>query len=226
VRAEFGASPAPWRPAAERVAAARRQATRPSEPESEPGQVPGAPLHPRLVVEALRAAVPDNTIVTCDAGENRLFMMQWFTAGGEGAYLQPAGGGGMGYAVPAAMGAKLAHPERPVLAVCGDGGFSMNLHGMLSALEQDLPICVAVLNNNALGWVLHGARKPVAADFQPFDFAAICAAMGCDAARPSTLEELTDLAARVKSLRRPLVIDIPTSLDVSFRTVRQDLDVP
>jgi len=210
-----------WEPADRRVAAASGPAEETAAGESIVG---ARPLPPRQIIETLRRAVPPETIVTCDAGENRLFMMQWFAAGGAGAYLQPAAGGGMGYAVPAAMGAKLAHPDRPVLAVCGDGGFSMMLHGMMSAIEQELPICVAVLNNNALGWVLHGSRHPVAARFQEFDFAGISQAIGCDARRVSSLQELHDLATTVGALRRPLVIEIPTSLDTSFREVLQDLD--
>ena len=61
----------------------------------------------------MEEAVPEDTVITCDAGENRLFMMQWFRTAAGGEYLQPAAGGGMGYAVPAAMAARLADPDRP-----------------------------------------------------------------------------------------------------------------
>src|ERR1019366_4895459 len=106
------------------------------------------------VAQLLSHLLPAETIVTCDAGENRLFMLHDYQARSAGSLLQPSGGGGMGYAVPAAMAARLAAPSRPVFAVCGDGGFAMSLHGLMTSVEQDLPVVVVVLNNQALGWVL------------------------------------------------------------------------
>src|SRR5690606_22274674 len=138
-----------------------------------------APVRPERLIKALHDAAPDNTIVTCDAGENRLFMMHHFqtTAGME--YLQPAGVGGMGYAVPAALAAKLVHPERPVVAVCGDGGFGIGMNGLLTALEEDIPVTVVVFNNSMLGWVRHGqGDRPVASGFRDHNLAAIAQAMG------------------------------------------------
>ena len=61
--------------------------------------------------------------------------------------------------------AKLVHPDRPVVAVCGDGGFAMTMNGLMTAIEQDIPIITVVFNNNALGWVLHGGG-PFAAEFR------------------------------------------------------------
>ena len=82
----------------------------------------------------------------------------------------------MGYAVPAAMAAKLARPTGRSLAVCGDGGFAMSIHALMTAVQEQLPIGVLVFNNGALGWVLHGmGEKAVAAGFDPFDHAAIAA---------------------------------------------------
>ncbi len=104
-----------------------------------------------------------------------------------GGFLQAAGSGPMGFAVPAALGAKLVHPDRPVLAICGDGGFGMSMNGMMTALEQDIPIVTVVFNNKALGWVLHGGG-PFAAEFRDFDFSAIARAMGCGGVRVSDPE--------------------------------------
>src|SRR5262249_9118982 len=113
------------------------------------------PLAPQRIIELLEETVPDDAVVTCDAGENRLFMMQWFRTAAGGEYLQPAAGGGMGYAVPAAMAARLADADRPVVAVCGDGGFAMSIHALMTAIQENIPIAVVVFNNGALGWVLH-----------------------------------------------------------------------
>jgi acetolactate synthase-1/2/3 large subunit len=151
-------------------------------------------------------------------------MMHWYRSKLPGGYLQPAAGGGMGYAVPAAMAAKLAFPDRPSLAVCGDGGFAMSLHALMTAVQEHLPIGVLVFNNGALGWVLHGmGEKAVAASFARFDHAAMARSLGCDAVAVTTTSELRDAIKSVADLSRPLVIDVPTSLGTSFRDVTQDI---
>jgi acetolactate synthase-1/2/3 large subunit len=182
------------------------------------------PLLPQRVVSVLHEAFPDDATVSCDAGENRLFMMHWYRSKSPGRYLQPAAGGGMGYAVPAAMAAKLARPDRPSLAVCGDGGFAMSIHALMTAVQEDIPIGVLVLNNGALGWVLHGmGEKAVAAGFDPFDHAAIARSIGCDAVRAETSSDLRDALKAFPDATKPFVIDVPTSLATSFRDVTQDI---
>ncbi len=182
------------------------------------------PLAPQRIISVLHEVFPDDATVCCDAGENRLFMMHWYRSKTPGRYLQPAAGGGMGYAVPAAMAAKLAHPDRPALAVCGDGGFAMSIHALMTAVQEHLPIAVLVLNNGALGWVLHGmGEKAVAAGFDPFDHAAIARSIGCDGVRVESTSDLRDAIKSFPDATRPLVIDVPTSLATSFREVTQDI---
>ena len=182
------------------------------------------PLLPQRIISVLHEAFPDDATVSCDAGENRLFMMHWYRSKSPGRYLQPAAGGGMGYAVPAAMAAKLALPDRPSLAVCGDGGFAMSIHALMTAVQEDIPIGVLVLNNGALGWVLHGmGDKAVAAGFDPFDHAAIARSLGCDAVRAETASDLRDAIKAFPDATKPFVIDVPTSLATSFRDVTQDI---
>lgn len=177
-------------------------------------------IHPPESIGLLAETVPDDTIVTCDAGENRLFMMQWFRVPSRGEYLQPAAGGGMGYAIPAALGARLAHPDRPVVAVCGDGGFGMSLHSLMTAVQEQLPITVVVLNNGALGWVAHGmGERAVASHFAPFDHAAIARAIGCEAIHVRDSAELESALRRIPDITVPFVIDVPTSMAISFKDV-------
>jgi acetolactate synthase I/II/III large subunit len=182
------------------------------------------PMLPRRIVELLQDAIPEDAIVTSDAGENRLFMMHWYRSKSANSYLQPAGGGGMGYAIPAALGARLACPGRPVVAVCGDGGFAMSIHALMTAVQQGLEITVVVLNNNALGWVLHGmGKRAVAAGFGEFDHAAVARSIGCEGVR---VDSATALQVALKSPPRPsapLVIDVPTSLKTSFKDIVQPI---
>ena len=76
-------------------------------------------------MEVARAVLPRNTIATCDAGASRLLVVQKWQSYGPREFLTSNGLGSMGYAVPGALGARLAHPDRPVVAFTGDGGFLM-----------------------------------------------------------------------------------------------------
>lgn len=207
------------------TAAARVAAAQPAG-EGEPVSSGEAPFSPQRVIDMLNRFVPEEAIVTADAGENRLFMMRWYRSKRLGGYLQPAAGGGMGHAVPAALGAKLAHPDAPVVAVCGDGGFAMSLHGLMTAVEEQLPIGVVVFNNRALGWVLHGmGERAVAATFHDFDHPAIARAIGCDAVRPESPAELAEALGRLAGrLQRPLVVDVPLATTTSFRDILDPID--
>src|SRR5262249_2053406 len=154
----------------------------------------------------------------------RIFMAHYFQTKAPDTYLQPAGVGGMGYAIPAAMAAKLANPNRPAVAVCGDGGFAIGMNGLMTALDEDIPITVVVLNNGALGWVRHGQReRNIACDLGNFGPAAIARSMGCDAARVERPNELGPALKQAISSTKPTVVEVRTSLDESFMRVTSPL---
>jgi acetolactate synthase I/II/III large subunit len=175
----------------------------------------GSPVAPQRIIAELQRALPDNGIVTCDAGENRIFMTHFFQTKQAGSFLQAAGAGPMGFAIPAAIAVKLIHPERPVVAVCGDGGFAMTMNGLMTALESDAPIVTVVFNNHALGWSKH-SRGPFATEFGDFDHAAIAISMGCKGIRVRDADELAPALAEAFKARLPTVIDVQTSMDVAF----------
>jgi acetolactate synthase-1/2/3 large subunit len=130
----------------------------------------------------------------------------------------------MGFAIPAALAAKLVYPDRPVVAVCGDGGFAMTMNGLMTGIEQDIPIITVVFNNNALGWVLHGGG-PFAAEFADFDHAAIARAMGCHGVRVTEPAALGPALHEAMNARLPTVIDVRTSLAQSFADITSPLAV-
>ncbi|QIE47762.1 thiamine pyrophosphate-binding protein (plasmid) [Pseudohalocynthiibacter aestuariivivens] len=185
-----------------------------------PSSAPGATsIYPHEIIQAMQDTLPPRTIYTCDAGENRIFMLHCLRTQGTGKFIQPAGAGPMGYAVPSAMARKLLSPDSPVVAFCGDGGFSMTMNGLLTAVEAALPVLCVVMNNDALGWSQH-SRGPFATQFNRVDYAAIARGMGCDSYSAAGRDELTDaLTQAVDAMRtnkRPAVIDVRTSMDVSF----------
>jgi acetolactate synthase-1/2/3 large subunit len=191
------------------------------QPESSSEQVP---ILPQRLIKDLHRALPDDAIVTCDAGENRLFMLHRFQTQAGMEYLQPAAVGGMGYAIPAALAARLVHPRRTAVAVCGDGGFGIGMNGLLTAIEEHIPIVVVVFDNSALGWVRHGqGDRPIASEFGRFDYAAIAQAMGCRGIRVEHARDLPAAFEQALGRDQPAVVDVVTSGAVTFHDVTSPL---
>jgi acetolactate synthase-1/2/3 large subunit len=180
------------------------------------------PILPQRVIGELQRNLPEDAIVTCDAGENRIMMTHFYQTKRHEGFLQAAGSGPMGFGIPAALGAKLVHPDRPVVAVCGDGGFAMTMNGLMTAIEQDIPIITVVFNNKALGWVLHGSGR-FAAEFNDFNHAEIAKAMGCRGVRVSDPGALGPALREALAARAPTVIDVMTSLEVTFADITSQL---
>lgn len=178
----------------------------------------------RQTVSALSRSIPADAIVCADAGENRIFLTRYFQTKRTNTFVQASGIGTMGYAIPAALASKLVHPDWPVVAVCGDGGFAMSMNGLLTAIEEDIPIVVVVLNNAALGWVVHGQRtRPIASSFGDYDFAAIASAMGCQTRRVRSPDELTGALDEAMNTKVATVIDVQVSLTDSFEDITSPL---
>lgn len=206
----------------ERAAKLRQPYVEQEKREAEEGAIPMSP--PRLIAE-MQHVLPPDAIVCCDAGENRIFMMRYYKTRQAGGFMQAAGAGPMGYAIPAALGAKLVHPDRPVVAVCGDGGFSMSMNGLMTAIEANIPIITVIFNNQMLGWSTH-IRGPFAAQFHDFDHAAIARAMGCGGTRVTTPEELSAALRDALMADRPTVIDARISGELSYKALIASFDGP
>jgi acetolactate synthase-1/2/3 large subunit len=183
-----------------------------------------APILPQRVIKELHNAVADDAILACDAGENRIFMTHFYQTKAPGTFIQPAGVGGMGYAVPAALAAKLIYPQRQVIAVSGDGGFAIGMNGLMTAIEENIPIVSVIFNNGALGWVKHGqGERNIACDFANFDHAAIARAMGCHSIHVEDPRQLAPALQEALTCDKPAVVDVHTSLSESFVKVTSPL---
>ena len=112
-----------------------------------------AGLSPQQAMEVARAVLPRETIATCDAGASRLLVVQKWLSFGPREFLASNGLGSMGYAVPGALAARLAWPERPVVAFVGDGGFLMSVAELQTSVREGLPIIVVVLDDEELGLI-------------------------------------------------------------------------
>jgi acetolactate synthase-1/2/3 large subunit len=195
-----------------------------AEPEQRSDDVP---LRPERVITELGRRLGERALVTMDAGANRLYMTHYFQSRGAGTVYQPSSIGGMGYALPAAMGAKLAAPERDCVAVCGDGGFAMTMNALFTAAQYRIPVVTVVLNNSVLGWVKDGQRRRgdrfIASELGRQDYAAIARAMGCAGVRVETVKDLVGELDRVASATEPIVLDVVTTEDAPFWQVQSPL---
>src|SRR5699024_1061034 len=98
------------------------------------------PILPQRLIKELNEFVDEKTIITLDAGENRVFTIHYFESTFPGSIILPGSAGGMGYAIPSALAAKLTVPEKKVLAITGDGGFAMTMNGLMTAVQYNIPI--------------------------------------------------------------------------------------
>ena len=116
-------------------------------------QEEGGPLKPQFCIEALRDNTPDDTILCSGVGQHQMWASQLWKFKGPNTWVNSGGLGTMGYAVPAAIGAKVGRPDRMVWAVDGDGCFQMTAQELVTASAERIPIKVAILNNAYLGMV-------------------------------------------------------------------------
>ncbi|MEJ2089377.1 MAG: thiamine pyrophosphate-binding protein [Gammaproteobacteria bacterium] len=189
---------------------------------SDPGYTSDeSPILPQRLFAEIHNGMAADAFITCDAGENRLFMTHYFQTKSAGSLIMP-GIGAMGYALPAALAAKLVHPQ--VIAVTGDGGFGMAMNGLMTALDEDIPVTVVILNNSALGWVKHGqGNRSIASSFTEMNFAEIARAMGCNGIRVEQPNQIAGALAEARASEVITVVDVVTSFGPSFKDVTSKL---
>ena len=115
-----------------------------------PVKIANDKLNPQMIIEKLNTLF-DDIIVATDVGQNQLWTTQFLKLNESRRLLTSGGFGTMGFGLPAAIGAKLANPKTPVVAIVGDGGFQMNVQELATAVINDLPIIICLLNNCWLG---------------------------------------------------------------------------
>lgn len=201
----------------ERVKTAIREAGTPADVEttSDPDRV-----DPREFTRELATRVPGDSIVTVDSGNNTGFPAVFHPVGAGGRMLLDGNFGTMGYALPAALGAQVARPERTVVCYIGDGAFMQVVQDVETAARLSLPIVVAVLNDESYGIIRHRQHlefdRETAASYESPDFVLVAEGLGAQAA---TIRDVDDLTVVDEFLddepTGPLVLDVRTIPDVS-----------
>jgi len=164
------------------------------------------------VLDALRAALPEDGVVASDMTQIAYTGCTYFPCAQPRSWFHPLGFGTLGYALPAAIGAKLAAPARPTVALVGDAGLLFTLQELATAVELGLAIAVLLWNNDALGQIAQDmVRKgipEIGVKPRNPDFLALARAFGCHAIRPGSLSELTDTLAAALGADRPTLIEV------------------
>ena len=116
-------------------------------------RTPRAPVKPQMVVETLRDLSPADTVVVAGVGQHQMWASQYWRFDHPYTWVNSGGAGTMGFAVPAAIGAKVGRPDKTVWAIDGDGCFQMTAQELVTASAERIPVKVAILNNAYLGMV-------------------------------------------------------------------------
>jgi acetolactate synthase I/II/III large subunit len=173
------------------------------------------PLKPQFCIESLRDTTPDDTIVVSGVGQHQMWSSQYWTFRYPYTWINSGGLGTMGFAVPAAIGAKVGKPDRMVWAIDGDGCFQMTAQELVTASAERIPIKVAILNNAYLGMVrqwqeLFYKERYSEVYLSPDlpDYVKWAEAMGCVGLRCESPEEVVPTIEKANEIDdRPVVID-------------------
>lgn len=109
-------------------------------------------MTPQMIMEGINEAFEEGIILT-DVGQHQMWAAQYIELNEKKQYITSGGLGTMGFGFPAAVGAKIANPGKPVICITGDGGFQMNIQEMATSMVQEAPVIVCLLNNYYLGMV-------------------------------------------------------------------------
>jgi len=168
-------------------------------------------------VKLLRKILPSHAIVTTEVGQHQMWCEQHYQVIEPRTFLSSGGLGTMGFGFPAALGAKMAKPDVPVIDIAGDGSFQMTENSLATSVEESIPVTVVVINNRMLGMVAQWQRffynrrySAVNLGSSP-DFVKLAEAYGAEGIRVQSSAELK--AAVTKAIRSTVttVIDVPIS---------------
>jgi len=171
---------------------------------------------PRLMVE-IRQLLPEDAIITTEVGQNQMWAAIYLKVYKPRTFISSGGLGTMGFGFPASLGAKVAHPEVPVVDIAGDGSFIMTEQDLATSVEENIPVTVVVLNNSVLGMVAQWQRifynrRYFAVNLGRVpDFVKLAEAYGAQGFRVQTLEEFSSAFKKAVRSEVTTVIDVPIS---------------
>jgi len=172
---------------------------------------------PKQLLMALRELLPENGIVTTEVGQNQMWSALYFKALKPRTFISSGGLGTMGFGFPAAIGAKVACPDRPVVDIAGDGSFIMSEQELACSVSENIPVVVIVLNNSVLGMVAQWQRALYDRRYMAVnlgktpDMVKLAEAYGAQGIRAQSIEEFQKAVKQALSSHVTTVIDVPIS---------------
>jgi len=171
-------------------------------------------IKPQYVVEKLYELTKGDAIICTEVGQNQMWAAQFYKYTKPRTFISSGGLGTMGYGFPASIGAQLARPDKRVIDIAGDGSIQMNIQEMIVAVQQKLPVIVAILNNGFLGMVRQWQQlfyerrySHTCIDFAP-DFVKLAEAYGAVGIRVEKKDEVVTAIKKALGIKdRPIVID-------------------
>jgi acetolactate synthase-1/2/3 large subunit len=177
------------------------------------------PLVPQRILADVREVLPRDAFITTDVGWNKNGVGQQFPVYEPGSILTPGGFATMGFGAPAALGAKIAAPDKVVVSLVGDGGFGQNPAVLATAAEENIPVIWIIMNNASYGTIagLEKAHfdttfgtvfKKDGESYSP-DYATISKAYGVEGIKVESAEEFKPALEQAIALNKPVVLDVP-----------------
>ncbi|UCF45466.1 MAG: biosynthetic-type acetolactate synthase large subunit [Candidatus Bathyarchaeota archaeon] len=193
-----------------RVKEAKEQLNPPSKGESKD-------LKPKALLQQLRKLLPEDAIITTEVGQNQMWAALYFNALKPRTFISSGGLGTMGFGFPAAIGAKVACPDRSVVDIAGDGSFRMTEQELATSVMEDIPVTVIVLNNSVLGMVAQWQRmffkkRYTAVELGSVpDFVKLAEAYGAQGFHVESIAEFSKAVQKALKSNVTTVIDVPIS---------------
>jgi acetolactate synthase I/II/III large subunit len=171
-------------------------------------------IKPQYVIEKIYELTKGDAIITTEVGQNQMWTAQHYQFIKPRTLLTSGGLGTMGYGFPAAIGAQAAFPNRLVIDIAGDGSFQMNSQELATAVQYQLPIKVAILNNGYLGMIrqwqeLFYGKRYASSSLQGIspDFVKLAEAYGAVGLRATKPEEVVPTLKKAFSISKPVIVD-------------------
>ncbi|MGB3253141.1 thiamine pyrophosphate-dependent enzyme, partial [Buttiauxella gaviniae] len=182
---------------------------------AQPGD--GNVIHPQYVAQQISRYADEDAIFTCDVGTPTVWAARYLKMNGKRRLIGSFTHGSMANAMPQALGAKATAPDRQVIAMCGDGGFSMLMGDFLSVVQMKLPIKIVVFNNSVLGFVAMemkaGGYLTDGTELHDTNFANIANACGITGIRVEKAADLDNALQRALSIDGPVLVDVVVAKD-------------
>ena len=170
-------------------------------------------IKPQYVIEKIYELTGGSAIISTEVGQNQMWTAQFYKFNSPRTFLTSGGLGTMGYGFPAAIGAQIACPDKVVFDIAGDGSIQMNIQELATAVQYNLPVKIAIVNNNFLGMIrqwqelFYKKRYSFSEMNVNPDFVKLAEAYGAVGLRATKPNEVEDVLKKALSIKKPVIMD-------------------